>query len=350
MQQGSFLFQIYITVIIIYTVKRKNSRAVLKKLYRNPQKFGSLLHFLPFCVIVKSGSKYRRCVLDRFIRSWRVFRKAESLLCGRGVLAAFPAVSFLLMSAVVMILAAASFFLLDLSVSRGKIVNANGEPADPAMIVCLLFICLTVTLTANFCSAAFYSEIFLCLKGEKEASLCRGFRFAAKRFLPLFLWSLLSATVGVLLRMLSGKNGRSWISKPLWLAWSVASCFAIPVIVCDPSLVNPFRALKRSGSIICRTWGEALIGFAGLKILLWAGMAAWFLLVGALWTGARAFPSGMAFFIASAVGGTLLFGIFAYLVSAAETVYRATLFLYAEEGFFPDEFESDDLNGAFLRE
>lgn len=291
----------------------------------------------------------RRCILDRFIRSWRIFRRAESLLCGRGVLAAFPAVSFILMAAVVMALAAASFLLLDLSFSGGKIVGADGEEMNPGMIVSVLLIYLAVTLTSNFCSAAFYSEIFRCLKGEDEASLLRGFRFASGRFLPLFLWSLLSATVGMLLRMLSGRNGRSWISKPLWFAWSVASCFVIPVIVCDPTLTDPFRALKRSGSVINRTWGEALIGFAGLKILLWAGGAAWLLFMSGLWTGARAFPSGMPFFIASAAGGTLLFGIFAYLVGAAETVYRATLFLYAEEGVFPAGFESDDLNGAFIR-
>ena len=40
----------------------------------------------------------------------------------------------------------------------------------------------------------------------------------------------------------------------------------------------------------------------------------------------------------------------AWLFGAAETVYRATLFLYAEEGSFPDGFESDDLNYAFCRE
>lgn len=288
--------------------------------------------------------------MDRFIRSWRLFRRAEALLCGRGALAAFPAVSFLLTSVVIAALSAVSFFLLDLSVSGGKIVSAEGDKADPLMVVCVLLIYLAVTLTANFCNAAFYSEIFLCLKGEEKASLLRGFLFAAGRFLPLFFWSLLSATVGLLLRMLSGKNGRSWISKPLWFAWTVASCFAIPVIVSDPALKNPFRALKRSGSIINRTWGEALIGFAGLKILLWVGLAAWIFLMGALWAGAEAFPSAMLLFIILAGFGTLLFGIFAYLVGAAETVYRATLFLYAEEGSFPDGFDSDDLNGAFLRE
>ena len=287
--------------------------------------------------------------MDRFIRSWRIFRRAEALLCGRGVLAAFPAVSFVLMTVVILFLTSASFFLLDLTISGGKIAGARGEEMTPGLIVCMLLIFFAVTLTANFCSAAFYSEIFLCLKGEEKASLWRGFRFAAGRILPLFLWSLLSATVGLFLRMLSGRNGRAWISKPLWFAWSVASCFAIPVIVCDPALTNPFRALKRSGSVINRTWGEALIGFAGLKILLWAGMAAWFLFMAGLWAGFRAFPSASGVFIGCAAGGTLLFGIFAYLVSAAETVYRATLFLYAEEGFFPAEFDSDDLNGAFLR-
>ncbi|MBO4492624.1 MAG: hypothetical protein J5944_14845 [Lentisphaeria bacterium] len=291
--------------------------------------------------------------MERFIRSCHIFRRVQSLLADRSALAAFPAVSFCVMAAVLLSLIAPAVSLLDLSVSDGRIVCGQcGDRAETDLNVAVFFLILyaVVTLTANFCSAAFYSEIFRCLKGEREASIVRGFRFAAGRLVPLILWSLLSSTVGVILRILSGRNGRSWLFKPLWFAWSVASCFAIPVLVADPALVNPFRALKRSGSVINRTWGEALIGFAGLKVLLWAGFAAWILLLFGLWAGFRAWPDFMSLFFAAACGGTLLFGIFAYMIGAADTVYRATLFLYAEEGIFPDGFDSDDLNGAFIRE
>ena len=288
--------------------------------------------------------------MNSFVRSWRIFRRAGSLLLDRGALAAFPAVSFVLLSAVTLSAASVCFYLLDLSFSGGKVVADDGREWTPGMIVCMLLICLVVSLTANFCNAAFYSEIFACLKGEEKASLSRGFRFAAGRILPLFLWSLLSDTVGLLLRMISGRNGRAWISRSLWYAWSVASCFAIPVIVCDPALINPFRALKHSASVINRTWGEALIGFAGLRILSGAGMAACALLVTWLWSGVRASSASSLPLILTAGGGALLLGIFVYLVNAAETVYRATLFLYAEEGIFPPGFDSDDLNNAFVRE
>ena len=291
--------------------------------------------------------------MDRFVRSWRIFRKAETLLRSQGHLAAFPAVSFFVMTAVILPFLAAALLLLDISVSEGRIVFhqsvSRSEPNWPLAFL-FLILYLVVTLASNFCSAAFYSEIFLCLKGEKKASLARGFRFAASRLKPLILWSLLAATVGMVLHLISGRNGRSWLYKTFWFAWSVASCFAIPVLVSDPAMVNPFRALKRSGSVITRTWGEALIGFAGLKILLGTGLAAWILMLLGLGAGFHVRPDFMSLFIAAACGGTILFGIFAYLVGAAETVYRATLFLYAEEGFFPDCFDSDDLNGAFIRE
>ena len=291
--------------------------------------------------------------MDRFIRSWHIFRRVQHLLSERSALAAFPAVSFCVMAAVLLSLIAPAISLLDLSVSHGRIVCGQcGESAEADLAAAGFFLILyvVVTLTANFCSAAFYSEIFRCLKGERDVSIARGFRFAAGRLGPLILWSLLSSTVGVILRMLSGRNGRSWIFKPLWFAWSVASCFAIPVLVADTALVNPFRALKRSGSVINRTWGEALIGFAGLKILLWAAAAAWILLLFGLFAGFRTWPACLPVFIAAACAGTILFGIFAYMIGAADTVYRATLFLYAEEGIFPDGFDSDDLNGAFIRE
>lgn len=290
--------------------------------------------------------------MGRLARSWRIFQKAEALLSSRKALAAFPAVSFCVLCAVLLPLAASAFFLLDISFVNGKIVCANCRDRQEMDLVmaCGAFLAyLLIMFTTNFCSAAFYSEIFRCLKGEEEASIARGFRSATDRILPLFLWSLLSATVGVILRLLSGRR-RSLLSKALWFAWSVASCFAIPVLVLDTSLVNPFRALKRSGTAINRTWGEALIGFAGLKILLWTGAIGWGLLMAFLWAGYNIHPALWLFFLLSAAGGTLLFGIFSYLVGAAETIYRATLFLYAEEGIYSGGFDSEDLNGAFLRE
>ena len=44
------------------------------------------------------------------------------------------------------------------------------------------------------------------------------------------------------------------------LAWSVASIFAIPILVREPSLSNPFAVLSKSADTINRTWGEMLSG------------------------------------------------------------------------------------------
>ena len=50
------------------------------------------------------------------------------------------------------------------------------------------------------------------------------------------------------------------------LAWSIASVFVIPVIVREEQGANPLNVLKKSAGILKRTWGEALIGYAGLTV------------------------------------------------------------------------------------
>ena len=123
-----------------------------------------------------------------------------------------------------------------------------------------------------------------------------------------------------------------------------------PALVCDAELTNPFTALKRSASIIRRTWGETLIGFAGLHIITGIGVFLLFLaaiavmaLVGAAGGGAVPVIAGLSVGIVL----FLCFFAFCYLVSVAEKVYIASLYLYATDRDELNLFDDEELAAAF---
>lgn len=299
--------------------------------------------------------------MRKLTRSWRIFRKSLTLIGKEKKLLIFP-----VLSACAMLL----LFILIIAGVVGLVVLAGGttpegveaafadsgtEGGNPALnaiafaIFALVYLfCMTV---ANFCNVAFFSEIIRGLGGE-NVSVSRGFGYALYRLKAIFFWSLLASTIGIILSVLerrAGLVGRI-VLKLIGVVWAVASVFAVPAIVCDPELANPFTALKRSASIIRRTWGETLIGFAGLHIITGIGVFLLFLaaiavmaLVGAAGGGAVPVIAGLSVGIVL----FLCFFAFCYLVSVAEKVYIASLYLYATDRDELNLFDDEELAAAF---
>ena len=168
-----------------------------------------------------------------------------------------------------------------------------------------------------------------------------GFRAAASRLPVIVGWALVSATVGLILRLIedrSDKVGR-FVAGLLGTAWTVASFLVVPILVMENK--NPITALRDSTVLLKKTWGEQLTSN---------------------------FSFGMIFFLLSIPGIALIFlGIFAgsatvliicaglavaYLIvlgliqSALHSIFQAALYLYVQEGKVPDGFQAEVLSGA----
>src|SRR5207237_10704447 len=87
-------------------------------------------------------------------------------------------------------------------------------------------------------------------------------RAAARRLPELLAWSLVSASVGLALRLIENANEKvvAFVSAILGWAWSVTTYFVVPVLVVEG--VGPLTAIQRSTKVLYRTWGES-IGGAG---------------------------------------------------------------------------------------
>lgn len=168
---------------------------------------------------------------------------------------------------------------------------------------------------------------------------------AAMRCAHLLLpWAIVQATVSWLLNALSQRAGIVGVivSRMLGAAWAIVTFLAVPIIVHEQ--VGPIQALKRSGTLIKKTWGENVIGQAGIGIVsvLLAFPAIIVLVLGIATTG----PTP-ALGIPLIVVGALALVVVALVSSALTGVYRAALYQYATSGTTPEAFAGVDVANAF---
>jgi len=162
---------------------------------------------------------------------------------------------------------------------------------------------------------------------------------ASKRFTALLLWGIVAATVGMILRQIQEEAGivGKIIVGLIGLAWSLATFFMVPVLVLENrGIVDSF---KRSGQIFKDTWGETLVGNAGVGLAAFLG----FLLLMAICSGLAAIGLGMVALIVGFAGGITIMCI----TAALNGVYVAAVYRYATTGESPEGFAPSTIESAF---
>lgn len=182
--------------------------------------------------------------------SWSVLRKDKGLLI-------FPVVSGLLTIAV-----AATFFI-----PLWLVGVLNTSTNDYWLfLIPLFFFYLISYFVIIFFNTALVSCVMYSFDGGKP-SFRYGIGEARKRMRQIAAWAAVSATVGLVLQIISDKGGIfGQIAAVLaGVAWSIASYFVIPIIVMEG--LGPWAALKRSAQLFKSTWGEAVISNIGIGLI-----------------------------------------------------------------------------------
>ena len=186
-----------------------------------------------------------------------------------------------------------------------------------------------------------------------DPNIRSGLKGAMRRIGPIFLWSVVAGTVGLILHALSSlARGQGnvlgiiavIITALLGAAWALMTYFVVPLLVIEG---RPFGgAFKGSLSLIKRTWGEQAVGSMGIGL---AGFLAF--IVAVLITGVLA---SVLVPIAGAVGlaltvvtGVLLVGGVLLVFATMGSIYTAALYSYATSGQVPTLFTEDSLQHAF---
>jgi hypothetical protein len=170
-----------------------------------------------------------------------------------------------------------------------------------------------------------------------------GFRAAATRLPVILGWAIVSATVGLILRIIedrSEKIGR-FVAGLLGMAWTVVSFLVVPILVVENK--NPITALQESTGLLKKTWGEQLVGNFSFGLIFFLLAIPAILLIGlGFFTGSIA---GIAVCIAIAV---VYFIGLALIQSALQSIFQAAVFLYARNGQVPEGFEAELLGNAMV--
>ncbi|NRA37426.1 MAG: hypothetical protein HRU15_04755 [Planctomycetes bacterium] len=305
--------------------------------------------------------------MGRLSSSWSLLRQCWSVLLGNKKLLLFPVVNLFFTAMILLFfLTPVAFYptghevtssehwesLLEMVISSEAVAaqeaaNDVGPESEsftnsPLFMGLMAAFYIISMFVVTFLNTAFFHEILEALAGRK-VSIRNGLAFAMTRIKSIALWSLFAGLVGYLLRMLEerfGFVGRMVIGL-IGVVWSVAAVFAIPVMIRDPEASNPLRVLKTSALLIKSTWGEGLIGYAGIKgfgLLVMLPFVLVLIAISAVLISVDINPEIVIPFAILA----LLIGIvvLSYISSVFSSIFQCALYVYAADGDMPGPFDN----------
>jgi hypothetical protein len=268
-----------------------------------------------------------------FSRSWQLLKESAAVLRDNTSLIVFPVVSgicTLIVSASFMV---PGFFLINTS--------GDSESINPALWVLLFFFYLVNYFVVIFFNAALIFCVRKILHGQ-PTTFSEGMGEAWRNVGKILGWAAISATVGMLLQMIRENAGilGKIIVGLIGMAWNLLTFFVIPVLIFEG--VGPIEAIKRSGSIFKRTWGESVIGQFSLGAIF--GLLSLLGIVPVV----LAILTKTAALIIGAVALMVVYWFMLAMISASLMgIYRTALYEYATTGQVSPAFSQQAIVSAF---
>lgn len=280
---------------------------------------------------------------NSFSRSWKITKLSFSVINKDKELLAFPILAFIFSAAFIIAMILPS--ILPMLLGRTSAVWG----AIQYLFIFLIYLGLAFFATFfNVCVVYTTKKRF---EGG-NATFGESIRFALSKIHLVLMWSLLSATVGLLLRILDNmaRNQKGVgrilfliMNSILGLMWSIVIIFVVPGMVYHD--LGPIDAIKRSVKTLRKTWGESLIRYFGLGLV--QGML---LIIGII----VLLPIGYLSLSAGALGILIVVGIgLVYIIglslvfSVANSIFNTALYVYADIGKIPEGYDAETLHDTF---
>lgn len=269
-----------------------------------------------------------------FKQSWHVLRGNPGLLRYLYMTALWTAVIFVILFGV--------YWLLD-----QRTYDDTGHTNGLGYVVLFLGY-LVFSFIVNLYAAGLTANVFDIFQGQRK-SYHDYMRTAWSKAGPIFVYSLISSTVGILLQWIAERiRFVGWIIA--WLLgtlWSLGTLFVIPIIVADPH-PSGVRAIKQSVGFFKHTWGEDIVTKitvnGPLFLLNLAVIAAMILAM---------IPMVIVFGV---VGFIIVFVLYILAIltlsvigSFANSLINIALYYYATTHTVPPAFSEDLLNQVFVK-
>lgn len=269
---------------------------------------------------------------DLIKRSWRVLMKDRELIL-------FPIMSAFGVLIVIGTFAgiAAATGTLDRVQDASGASDSGGSALGGVDAIVGFAAYASVSFVVIFFNSALVAAALDRLRGG-DPDVGSGLRHAAAHLPAIVGWALISATVGLLLQLLRNRTdnviGRIAVSL-VGGVWAYMTFFVVPLLVSEG--IGPIEAIRRSGSLLKRTWGNQVTASFGFGLVY---------VVAAL---VAILPAAALFAIAPAVAlfvGAVLLAIALGTVAALEGIFKAALFEFAN-GETPLEFDRGTLSSAY---
>lgn len=172
-----------------------------------------------------------------------------------------------------------------------------------------------------------------------DPTIMDGLKKAAGKSHRIFQWAIIAATVGLILNILRemARDRNSFLGQILvsliGTAWNILTFFVLPVAVYRD--VGPIQAIKESGSLVKRTFGDSVGAMATTGLL--------FLLIG--------LPGGLLMYygsgIVAAIGIVWVLAVTA-VSSAVNGILVAACYKLANEGTMPQAYQDAGIRADYV--
>ena len=275
---------------------------------------------------------------DRLERTWRLIKASTKVLNADGELLVLPILSG------IATLAIAGVLVWQAMTTNTIHTLADGEIArTPELYVWLFFFYIVTYFVVIFFNTALVGAAIERLDGG-DPTIRSALALAVRRIIPILGYAIVSATVGIVLRMIGERGGfiGRLVAGAIGIAWTVATFLVVPVLAAEG--IGPMAAIDRSAALLKQTWGENVIGNTSINLVTGT--------VAAL--GVAAAAGGWALFDHGNAAGVAIIGVAGFVAigalafgSALSAVYMAAVYYYAVIGQPPDGFDRELVRSAF---
>jgi len=276
-------------------------------------------------------------------RSIALFRTSWGILMDDKKLLIFPflsGVAILLLFAIMFVpLFLSTFLEVTLPIPGGAVFG-----------YALLFV---VYLGCYFAVIFFNTALVCCADARlsgRDLSVREGIAIAFSHLPAILSWALVSATIGLILGVLSQRGGifGKIAAAVAGFAWNVSTYFVVPVLVFEGKGVSD--AIRESVFLIRKTWGESILGFESVSFVMSciigiAIVGTVILLV--LGNSLHLAADFILLILALGIVSCIILGVIAV---ALQGIYTTALYQFARTGNVPAAFSQDQIRNASVRQ
>lgn len=283
-------------------------------------------------------------MFERIGNSWALVKASAAVLRSDKELLVFPIIS------AVALLIVFLAFLLPLSYI-GFFGGTEGFGVVGIVVIfAFYFVQYSVMIFAN---SALVGAALIRIRGG-DPTVRDGFEIAKSHIGSILGYAAIAATVGMILRGLSQGGESEGRGNPLALigvlvssivgvAWSLATFLAVPVLVTEN--LGPVDAIKRSSSLLKKTWGEQIVGNMSIGLIFGLlAVAVAILGFAVIFAVADTMPRAVFAIVALLVLALLAIGLTS---STLGGIYSAAVYNYATGGSADEFFRDDLIKNAF---